>query len=183
MSLEKIIIAGFGGQGVLLLGDVIAQSAILEGKNATWLPSYGPESRSGTSNCHVILSDKQIGSPIINDPDVVIAFNLPSMDKFEPKLKKDGLLLYDSSLIERKPQRTDIKVAAVPFSEIADKLGSPITLNMVALGAYYELKKTIKLETVLKETLPSLLTGKKAAYIPLNEKAIEAGINYVKNKA
>lgn len=179
MSLEKIIIAGFGGQGVLLLGDVIAKTAILEGKNATWLPSYGPESRSGTSNCHVIISDKQIGSPAINDPDVVIAFNLPSMDKFEPKLKENGLLLYNSSLIERKSKRTDIQAVAVPFTDIADKKGDTKVLNMVALGAYYQLRKTVDLEIALDKTLPSLLTGKKAAYIPLNKKAIGAGMAYI----
>ena len=99
MALEKIIVAGSGGQGVLLLGEVIAKTAFFQEKNTTWIPSYGPESRSGTSNCHVIVSDKQIGSPIINDPDVVIVFNLLSMDKFEPMLKENGLLLYNSFLI------------------------------------------------------------------------------------
>ena len=180
MTLEKIVVAGFGGQGALLLGHVIAETAIIQGKNATLMPSYGPESRGGTSNCHVIVSDEEIYSPIVNDPDVVVAFNLLSMDKFEPKLKENGLLLYNSSLIETKPERTDIEAVAVPFTEIANKLGNIKVLNMVALGAYYELKKTIDLEVVLKETLPRLLTGEKAAYIPLNKKAIQAGINYIK---
>lgn len=194
MTLEKIIIAGFGGQGVLFLGRVIAESAILQEKNATLMPSYGPESRGGISNCHVIVSDEEIGLPIIDHPNVLIVFNQESMDKFEPKLNKDGLLLYNSSLIETKPERTDIEAVAVPFTEIAKKLGNMQVLNMIAFGVYYKLKKTIDLDLVLNYTLPKLLREKKvvydqtnekeiAAYIKINEvnkEAIQAGIDYIK---
>ena len=179
MTLEKIIVAGSGGQGVLFLGRVIAESAIQE-KNATLMSSYGPESRGGTSNCHVIISNEKIYSPIANDPNVVIAFNLDSMKEFEPKLKENGLLLYNSYLMEREPQRTDIEAVAVPFTEIAKKLGDKQVLNMVALGAYYELKKTIDIDIVLNKTLPKLLTGDKAVYIQINKEAIQAGIDYIK---
>lgn len=179
MTLEKIIIAGSGGQGVLFLGRVIAESAIQE-KNATLMPSYGPESRGGTSNCHVIISNEKIYSPIANDPDVVIAFNLDSMKEFEPKLNETGLLLYNSSLIKIKPERTNIVAVSVPLTEIAKKLGDRQVLNMVALGAYYELKKTIDIDIVLNKTLPNLLTGDKAVYIQINKEAIQAGIDYIK---
>jgi len=179
MTLEKILIAGFGGQGVLFLGRVIAESAIQE-QNATLMTSYGPESRGGTSNCHVTISDEEIYPPIPNDQEGVIAFNPKSMDKFEHELKKNGLLLYNSSLIKIKPKRTNIKAVAVPFTEIAKKLGDEQVLNMVALGAYYELKKTINIDIVLNKTLPKLLTGDKAAYIQINKEAIKAGIDYIK---
>jgi len=177
---EKILIVGSGGQGILFLGFVIAQSIVIQEKNVTLMTSYGPEARGGTSNCHVTISDEEIYPPIPNDQDVLIAFNPKSMDKFEPELKENGLLIYNLSLIKIKPKRTDIQAVAVPFTEIAKKLRNEQILNMVALGAYYELKKTINLNIVLNETLPSLLTGEKAAYIPLNKKAIQAGIDYIK---
>ncbi len=179
MTLEKILIAGFGGQGVLFLGRVIAESVIQE-KNVTLMSSYGPESRGGTSTCHVIISNEKIYSPIADDPDVLIAFNLDSMKKFEPKLNETGLLLYNSSLIKTKPKRTNIEAVSIPFTEIAKKLGDEQVLNMVALGAYYELKKTIDVGIVLNKTLPKLLRGDKAKYIQINKEAIQAGIDYIK---
>ncbi|MBU3942278.1 MAG: 2-oxoacid:acceptor oxidoreductase family protein [Nanoarchaeota archaeon] len=177
---EKILIAGSGGQGILFLGRVIAESAVLQEKNTTFISSYGPESRGGTSNCHVIVSDEEIYPPIPNDQDVVIAFSPESIDRFESELKENGLLLYNSYLIKVKPKRTNIEAVAVPFTEIAKKLGNEQVLNMVALGAYYELKKTINLNIVLNETLPNLLIGDKATYIKINKEAIQAGIDYIK---
>jgi len=179
---EKILIAGSGGQGILFLGFVIAQSIVIQEKNVTLMTSYGPEARGGTSNCHVTISDEEIYPPIPKTQDVVIAFNPKSMDKFEPELKKNGLLIYNFSLIKIKPKRTDIQAVAVPFTEIAKKLRNEQVLNMVALGAYYELKKTIDIDIVINKTLPKLLTGDKAAYIQINKEAIQAGINYIKRK-
>ncbi len=169
----KLIISGFGGQGVLLLGDIIAYSALKEGKNVTWVPSYGPESRGGTCNCQVICSEKSIGSPVVDEPDILIAFNLPSVDKFMKTVKKGGIMLYDSSLVKEKPKRDDIKIYGIPATEISD------VANMVMLGAYIELTKNIKLETVVNLALPEKLKGGKEKFIPKNIKAIKKGIEYV----
>jgi len=180
MKKELIRISGFGGQGVLLLGDVIIDAAAREEKNITWLPSYGPESRGGTSNCHVIVSDFEIGSPIVDEPDVLIAMNLPSMDKFEPDMKPGGLLIYNSSLINRKPKRTDVIVVGIPATEIAEKLGNSKAVNMAILGAYLECSKFISLDTVLNKTFPEKFSGKKEKFIPLNVAAVAAGVAHCK---
>ncbi|MCD6319205.1 MAG: 2-oxoacid:acceptor oxidoreductase family protein [Candidatus Desulfofervidaceae bacterium] len=172
----EIIIAGFGGQGVLFLGDLIAYCAMKEGKYVTWVPSYGPESRGGTCNCQVICSDQLIGSPAIVHPDVLIVFNQPSLYKFLPRLKTNGTLLYDSFLIKELPAREDIRVVGVPAFQIS-KMG-----NMVMMGAFLAVTKGIKPETVY-QTLEEKLTGAKAKFIPVNKDAIEKGIKYISDKS
>lgn len=134
--IEQVIMAGFGGQGVMSMGQLLAYSGMLEGKNVSWLPSYGPEMRGGTANCNVIVSDDEIGSPIVTEATAVIAMNLPSLDKFEHSVMPGGTLIINSSLIERKCSRTDIDVFYIPANEIADELGNNRVANMVMLGAY-----------------------------------------------
>lgn len=136
---QEFIIAGFGGQGVLLLGQMLAYAGMLEGKQVSWMPSYGPEMRGGTANCTVVISDEEIGSPVVSQPSCVIALNLPSLDKFEPMVKPGGLLLINSSLVDREPRRDDIKAVALPATEIASELGNIRVTNMVALGALVQL--------------------------------------------
>ena len=172
--LEKDIFAGFGGQGVLLMGQLLAQAALLEGVNVAWLPSYGPEMRGGTANCAVTVSDQPIASPIIDRPTSLIAMNRPSLDKFEERLVPGGKLFINSSIIDKKATRTDIDVYYVPCNEIADKLNNPKVANMAMLGAYLEATKAVQTKSVL-DALLYKLGEKKAALIPLNEEAIEAG--------
>ena len=153
------IFAGFGGQGVLLIGQLLAYAGMYEGKNVSWLPSYGPEMRGGTANCSVVVSDEPVASPVINKCDCVIAMNRPSLDKFEQNVLPGG---------------TDIDVYYVPCNEIADKLNNPKVANMAMLGAYLEATKAVQTKSVL-DALLYKLGEKKAALIPLNEEAIEAG--------
>jgi len=171
---ERIIIAGFGGQGVLLLGKLLAHLGLLEDKNVSWIPSYGPEMRGGTANCTVVISDGIIGSPIVPDPDTVIALNRPSLEKFENFVIKDGLLLYNKSLIEITPKRTDIKSVAIPASDIANELGNVKLTNMVMAGAYLEIKKLFNFDR-LEEALKDVVSARWHKLIPLNLKAIERG--------
>jgi 2-oxoglutarate ferredoxin oxidoreductase subunit gamma len=132
---KEIIIAGFGGQGVLFGGQVLAYAAMDAGKEVTWIPSYGPEMRGGTANCTVVIADEEIGSPLVQHPPLAVALNLPSFDKYEDLLQKAGTLVVNQSMVDRGPKREDIKVLFVPCNEIAEELGSRKLLNMVALGA------------------------------------------------
>jgi len=171
---EQVIIAGFGGQGVMSMGQLLAYSGMLENKNVSWLPSYGPEMRGGTANCNVIISDEAIGSPIVTEATTVIAMNLPSLDKFEQAVKPGGLLFINSSLIERKSGRTDINVFYVPANEIADELGNGRVANMVMLGAYLKKTGVVKSESVI-ESLRKVLGPSKEHLIPVNEEALKKG--------
>ena len=134
----QLIIAGFGGQGVLLMGQLMAYAGMLDGREVSWMPAYGPEMRGGSANCSVVISDSPVGSPKVEDADVVIAMNRPSMDLFESSVVPGGLLIYNSSLIDTKPTRTDITVVPVPCNDIADSLGNGRVANMVMLGALME---------------------------------------------
>jgi len=174
----RLVTAGFGGQGILMLGVGIAQAGMQAGYNVSWIPSYGPEMRGGTANCHVNLSTKRVGSPLVSTPSVLIAMNLPSLDKFEPLVAEQGLIIYDSSLIDRDSKRDDVEVLAIPATQIADDLGNTRVANMVILGAYLEYTKILSKETVFK-ALPNFI--KRKNLIPLNEKAIEKGIEFVQN--
>ncbi|MGI6150630.1 MAG: 2-oxoacid:acceptor oxidoreductase family protein [Christensenellales bacterium] len=177
--LEQIIVAGFGGQGVLSLGKILAEAGMEEGKNVTWLPSYGPEMRGGTSNCNVIISDEWIGAPNITQADAVIAMNLPSLDKFESYVAPGAHLFVNSSIIERKANREDIHVHYVPANDIAENLGTVKAANMVMLGAYLAVRSVVDVETVI-EKLKLAFGENKAHLVPLNRKAIEAGAQAVK---
>ncbi len=175
----RLILAGFGGQGVLMLGLVLAQSGMEAGYHVSWIPSYGPEMRGGTANCHVNLSSRRIGSPTVSRPTVLVAMNGPSLEKFEPSLVNEGLVIYDSSLISRAPLRRDVEVLAIPATRIADELGNARIANMVILGAYLAHTRCLSKEVVLA-ALPTVV--KRRNLIPLNQQAIEKGIEFIEQK-
>ncbi len=177
---EKAIMAGFGGQGVMAIGKLLAYAGMLEGKEVSWLPSYGPEMRGGTANCAVIVSDTLIGSPIItDDATAAIVMNLPSLDKFESDIVKNGKLLINKSLIEKEATRDDINAYYIPANEIASELGNAKAANMVMLGAYLELTKIVKPESIIK-AFTKVFGEEKAKFIPLNEEALKKGAEVVK---
>lgn len=177
MTLEAIF-AGFGGQGIMLIGQLLAYSGMYEGKEVSWFPAYGPEMRGGTANCSVVISDDPVGSPIISEPDVLVAMNRPSLEKFEAQVKPGGSLFYNTSLIEVAPKRTDVTILALPVNEIATELGNPKVANMVIMGALLKQTGIVKLETVMA-VLKKTMTGKKAALIPLNQQALEKGMEII----
>jgi 2-oxoisovalerate ferredoxin oxidoreductase beta subunit len=173
----RIKIAGFGGQGVLLLGEGLADCGMRSGYQVSWLPAYGPETRGGTANCHVKLAHDPIGSPVVEESDVLIAMNKPSLVKFECDLRPGGVLLYDNSLIDTPPTRKDIQVFAVPATQLADELGSTRAANMVMLGAYVGLSGVLDIDGV-KRSLPHFVKAK--SMIALNERAIEKGVAFIR---
>ncbi|MDO4741254.1 MAG: 2-oxoacid:acceptor oxidoreductase family protein [Eubacteriales bacterium] len=172
---NQLIIAGFGGQGVLLMGQLLAYSGMLQGKEVSWLPSYGPEMRGGSANCHVVISDEPVGSPRVEEATAVIAMNYPSMKLFEKSLVPGGLLLYNSSLIEEAPERSDIRAVAVPCNDIAAQLGNSRVANMAMLGAFIGASDMFDADTLV-EALRHKLGPAKEKLIPLNRQAIETGI-------
>ena len=170
---SDVVMAGFGGQGILLIGKMLAYAGMHEGKEVSWLPSYGPEMRGGTCNCTAVLSDTPVGSPVIRSPRVVLAMNLPSLEKFEPDVRSGGLLLINSSLISRGAERDDLTVIEVPANEMATELGNPRGANMVALGAYLGATDAVSLEeieNVIRETFAA-----KPAVIEVNIEALHKG--------
>jgi 2-oxoglutarate ferredoxin oxidoreductase subunit gamma len=171
---EEIIIAGFGGQGVLSMGKIIAYSGIMQDLEVCWMPSYGPEMRGGTANVTVIVSDKKISSPILNTYDTAIVLNQPSLDKFESHVKPGGILLYDPNGITKEPTRKDIKVYKIDATEIAAHMGNVKIFNMIVLGAYLKLRPILEMENVMKG-LKKSLPERHHKLLPLNEKAILAG--------
>jgi 2-oxoglutarate ferredoxin oxidoreductase subunit gamma len=171
---EEIILAGFGGQGIMLMGKLISYAGMKEDKEVSWMPSYGPEMRGGTANCTVIVSDKKIPSPMSSNPDTIIVMNLPSLDKFLPKVKNGGTVLLNSSLIEKDVTRDDVKVIKVPANEIANELGNAKVANMVMLGSYLAEKDIVKPETV-KESLKSVLSARNTKLVDMNIEALERG--------
>lgn len=173
MATHKLIIAGFGGQGVMLIGQMIAYAGMIEGKEVTWMPAYGPEMRGGTANCTVIVSDKKISSPVITEATAVVAMNYPSMVKFESMVRPGGHLLINSSLIKEKSFREDIHVHYVNANEIAVRLHNDKVSNMVILGAIINQTGVVSLESVEK-VMEKQFTGKKAELIPLNKQALTA---------
>ena len=176
----EVVFAGFGGQGVLTAGKFLALAGMEEGKEVCWMPAYGPEMRGGTANCTVVLSDKRIGSPIIANPGVAIAMNLPSLDKFEPALVPGGLCIINSSLIERESARDDLDVLRVPCNQMAIDLGNPKVANMIILGAFLGKMPLVKIETVQK-IIEKTFAKKKPGLVELNFKALQAGIDVGKN--
>ncbi len=173
MAAHKLVIAGFGGQGVMLIGQMIAYAGMLEGKEVTWMPSYGPEMRGGTANCSVIVSDKKISSPVITEATAVVAMNLPSLTKFESVVKPGGQLFVNTSLIKEKPERDDVEIYNIDANEIAVGLQNDKVSNMVILGAIVNKTGIVKLESIEK-VMEKLFTGKKATLLPLNKKALTA---------
>ena len=163
--------AGSGGQGVLLMGQLITYSAMWQDKAATFLPSYGPEMRGGTCNCTVIVSDGEISCPLIYEADAVVVMNLPSLIKFEPLVKKGGKLFYNSTLIEQAPKRDDIEIHAVPANEKALELGNIRAANMVMIGELIRSTGVVEM-AMAEKVLEKTFTGRKAALLPLNKKAL-----------
>jgi 2-oxoglutarate ferredoxin oxidoreductase subunit gamma len=175
---EEIIIAGFGGQGVLSMGKILAYSGIMQDKEVSWFPSYGPEMRGGTANVTVIISDERVSSPVLNEYDTGILLNQQSLDKFEAKIKKGGLLIYDGNGISRHPVRTDINVYRIDAADEAAKMSTTRTFNMIVLGGYLMIKPIVRLENVLKG-LKKSLPSRYYHLIPVNEQAIKRGMEII----
>ncbi len=173
-QLEELIVAGFGGQGVLSLGMTLAYAGMVENKEISWMPSYGPEMRGGTANCIVILSENKISSPILSQFDSAIVLNQPSMDKFAPRIKPGGLLLYESGNIFKPSTRTDIDIIGVPATTEALKMKNAKTMNMIMLGAYLQLKPVVQNDAIL-EALAKVLPEKYHHLLPINRQALELG--------
>jgi len=173
----SIIISGFGGQGTLFAGQLLTYAALEFDKVCTWIPSYGPEMRGGTAHCTVIISEEEIGSPLVRYPDAVIAMNLPSLDKYETKVKSGGVLIANSSLINRQAERPDITALNIPGNEIAEELGNSRITNMVMLGALLHLMPVLPMD-VLKSALDSHMPERNRKYLPLNYRALDAGAKF-----
>jgi len=168
----KLFFAGSGGQGTLAIGQMIAKAAMEEGKEVTWLPSYGPEMRGGTANCTVVVSDKPISCPLINDADVLVAMNLPSLVKFEPIVVPDGLIIINSSLVNIDSTRTDVRSFKVAANDMAAELGNEKAANMVMLGAILKETKIVEADTIRKE-IEHMFSGRKEKFLDMNMKAFE----------
>jgi len=175
---EEIIIAGFGGQGVLSMGKILAYSGIMQGQEVTWMPSYGPEMRGGTCNVTVILSDKKISSPVLSMFDTAIILNQQSLNKFESKVKVGGVLIYDPNGITKPPTRTDIKIYSIDAVNISAELGNSKAYNMVVLGGYLNKRPIVELENVIKGIKKSI-PERHHGLIPMNEKAIKVGMEKI----
>ena len=171
---KQFLVAGFGGQGVLLIGTLLAKAAMQEGYEVSWMPSYGPEMRGGEANCAVVVSDEQIGSPLVNEPPVLVVMNKPSLLKFMPAMPAGGLLLYNVSLIDDVPLREDIQIIPVPCNEIAEQLQNSRVANMVMLGALQAATGVIS-DEALQATLTQWLGEAKASLLPINQQAIAQG--------
>ena len=174
---NSLLIAGFGGQGVILIGQLLGYAATSVGKNATFFPAYGAEQRGGTANCTVVISDQDIGSPVVSKLDVVIVMNEPSLMKFIDWVKPGGTVIINSSLINCEIKRDDVRIIKVPANEIAYKLGSLKSANMVLLGSYLKASEALSIDTVIEIMKKEL--ARKPKFIPINEAAIHAGINSV----
>jgi 2-oxoglutarate ferredoxin oxidoreductase subunit gamma len=177
---RSIIIAGFGGQGVILAGKILAQAAMDHGLEVTWLPSYGPEMRGGTANCTVVVSNAPVGSPIVDEPTGLIAMNRPSLDKFEPIVATGGAIVVNESLVDRKATRRDIDVRYVPFNEIALRIGNARTINMVALGAYVGVTDAVPLSVVVAAMTRSMDESGKSKLVDVNVSALQEGYDAVR---
>jgi len=175
---EEIIIAGFGGQGVLSMGKILAYSGVMQDMEVSWMPSYGPEMRGGTANVTVILSDERISSPILHEYDTAIILNQQSMDKFESHIKPGGTLIYDGNGITNHPTRTDIEIFRIDATEEAARMHSIKTFNMIVLGGYLKVKPVVGIENVIKG-LKKSLPERHHHLIPMNEKAIVRGMEIV----
>lgn len=176
--MNQIILAGFGGQGILSMGHFIAHAGLLDGKNVSWLPSYGPEKRGGTANCHVIVGDEEVGSPIISSASVLIAMNGPSLEKFESLVEPGGIIITDKSLVPVKPTRTDIKLYEIPATEMAYELGNATYAGVIILGKLIALTDIVSTEN-FEVALRSILKPSKHFMIPEEMKALQRGAEYV----
>ncbi len=174
---KKTVFSGFGGQGVLMMGYVLAVSAMRDGKEVTYLPSYGAEVRGGTANCTVVVSDEEIFSPVASSPDYAVIMNKPSLVKYEGMIKEGGTIILNSSLVDTVPPRTDLDIVKVPANDIAKKLGSERTINMIMLGAFVAKTKITSLDSIMNG-LTEIVKGKKASVMKLNRKGMDKGAEY-----
>ena len=170
MATHKMFFAGLGGQGIMLMGQMVGSAAIHEDKESTFFPSYGPEMRGGTANCTVIVSDKPISNPVISESDVVVAMTLPSMLKFEPTLKPGGIMFVNTSMVHQKPKRNDITVYEIPVSDMANELGNPRVANIIMLGAFVRKTNIVRAEDI-KEVIREFFGTKGTDLVELNLKA------------
>ncbi len=175
---HKIVMAGFGGQGIMVMGRLLTYAAMAEGKNVSWIPSYGVEQRGGTANCSVVIADEIIAAPIVSEPEYAIIMNRPSLDKFEPKMIAGGSMIVNTSSIDRDTERTDVTVLGLKCNDIAVELGDLRFANMVALGAFCKMTGVVKLET-LKESLKKVLSARRQNLVAVNQKALEKGYSMV----
>ncbi len=174
----KVIMAGFGGQGVVLMGTLLSYSAMIQGKHTTFFPSYGAEMRGGTANCSVIVSDDEIPSPVVNEPDCIVAMNIASLDKFERRVKPGGTIFINSSLIKRELARNDVEEVRIPANEMAEELGSAKAANMVMLGGVLKKTGAVELDSVIK-SLGSVLSERAMALLDVNKKALRKGFDAI----
>jgi len=170
MATYKMFFAGLGGQGIMLMGQMVGSAAIHEDKESTFFPSYGPEMRGGTANCTVIVSDKAISNPVISESDCVVAMTLPSLLKFEPTLKPGGVLFINTSMIHQKPKRTDIEIYEIPVTDMANEMGNPRIANMIMLGAFVRVTNIVRAQDV-EEVIREFFGTKGAELVELNLKA------------
>ena len=175
----ETIMAGFGGQGLLFSGKVLAHAALIENKELSWLPSYGPEMRGGTCNCSVIVSDDPVGSPIIAHPNILMVMNEPSLDKFEDTVAPGGTIFVDSALIARKVKRTDVDVVYIPATQMAKEMEAVSLANMVILGAIVERLRCVRPESVA-DALRHTISARRASLLEVNLKAVEAGAKFIR---
>ena len=177
MATTQIMIAGFGGQGVLFAGKFLAYKGMVQNKQISWLPSYGPEMRGGTANCSVVISDTPVGSPIITSPDMLIAMNLPSLQKFVDAVVPGGVIILDSTLIDAKVERTDVKVFYIPATQMAKDAGFSTLANMILMGKVIKETGAVRFDNNL-ETLKSFIPAKKEKLIDINCQALQAGYDF-----
>ena len=178
MSTRQFLFSGFGGQGILFAGKFLAYKGLLDEKQVSWLPSYGPEMRGGTASCSVILSDDAVGSPIVSAPDVLVAMNLPSLDKYESSVVSGGLILADSTLIERKVARDDVKVVYIPATRLAGENGIPTLANMIIVGKMLSELNDFG-DASIEAALAKVVSAKRADMLDANRKALKLGAEYV----
>jgi 2-oxoglutarate ferredoxin oxidoreductase subunit gamma len=175
---QEVIMAGTGGQGIMIMGQILAHAAVIEDKNVVWFPSYGPETRGGTADCTVIISSDEIGSPVTASPDTLIALGQPMLDKFISSVKREGVILVNSSLAEPPKDREDCKIVCIRANDIASELGNLRIANMVMLGAFLALVKPVALDSARK-ALPEVLPPRRHDLIPLNDCALECGAKLI----
>ena len=177
MSTTRFLFSGFGGQGILFAGKLLAYKGLMEDKQVSWLPSYGPEMRGGTASCSVIVSDEPVGSPIVSSPDVLVAMNLPSLDRFESAVVPGGVIFADSTLIERKVARTDVTVHYLPATRLASENGMPTLANIILMG---KILKTLDMfnEESISAALGKVISARHADMLDVNRKALQIGADY-----
>lgn len=176
---NQVFIAGFGGQGVLSIGKFLAYAAMEEGKNVTWVPSYGAEMRGGTANCLVTISDDEVSSPLTEHPGIAIIMNRPSLDKFEDKIKSEGTVVLNTSMVDRLPRREDLNLIQIPVNRLAEEINNPRGANMILLGAYLQKSQVLEISAVM-DKFDVIFEGKKDSVIEQNKIAFKAGLDYAK---